>query len=160
MGYFRRKLRRSACAQERDRSMRADIPQAIASLTAGRRPRFGVTYRRFHVDDIHPDSYQSAGIFTALYALRGSRELNDSERTNVRRLLEWFRANLPAPRSVPPMAVFWFRSDARTSMSRIWKMVRLLRAHGRAVRQIKSATVGKVVFRDSQQIAAIPHDTR
>src|SRR5947209_4067884 len=108
MGYFRRKLRRGVCARDRDTMERARIPALIADLPAERRTPHGRRYIRFQVDDLDLDSLRESGIFVATYTLLRTRELSDAERANAWRTLDWFRSHLPAPRSVDPLAIFWF----------------------------------------------------
>lgn len=72
--------------------------------------------------------------------------------------LSWFNKNLKVPLGdeIPWKSVFWFDcADAKT-IDKIWDLVIWLRLNDVLVHQQRTSSPGKIVYRDSQQIAAIP----
>lgn len=70
--------------------------------------------------------------------------------------LDWFNHHLPAPRSVDPRAVFWFRPNAGEPLTRLWVVVRLLEDNGVPVQVYRTRRPGNVVYEDRYQVAAVP----
>ena len=116
---------------------------------------------RFVVPQTDPDSHKRVGVFWAAYRILDDVEADEGLRISVHQTLDWFRANLPIPRSVNQRAIFWFKKDASECMRRIWHLVADVKLHGYLVSQIRSRKAGYVVYEDALQIAAIPfRDTR
>jgi hypothetical protein len=99
---------------------------------------------------------KDAGVFAAAYDLRRRAELLDHDRDRLERLLEWFRSALKPPPtgSIPPMAIFWYRNVGPFS-ERMWELVQLLKEYDIIADQISSGFVGKIVYYDKHQVAAI-----
>jgi hypothetical protein len=78
----------------------------------------------------------------------------------LRPLLQWFATNLESPDDVTPRAVFWFKSDARPCIGRIWEVIYVLTSHDRIVWMSRSENPGKIVYQDRHQVAVVPHADR
>lgn len=111
---------------------------------------------RFVVAQTHPDSHKRLGVFGAAYAILDDLEVDEGLRSSIRETVDWFRANLPVPKSVDRRAIFWFKEDASQCMTRMWRLVADVRHHDYLVSQIRSRNVGYVVYEDAMQIAAMP----
>lgn len=107
-----------------------------------------------------------AGLFGAAYRLRDDDALTPPYlRAAIAEEIDWFCRHLAVPdrfgvrtrRSDRAYAgVCWFRPDAREFLSRAHGLAALLREGGVPVVKIKSRRPGDIVWRDAQQIVAIP----
>ena len=98
-----------------------------------------------------------SGPFTAAYYLRDKEELLPSDRERIDLSLGWFEAELTIPPrgSIPPSAIFWY-ADLGPFSERMWELVQILREHDFTAQLITARFIGKVVYRDKHQLAAIP----
>ncbi len=108
------------------------------------------------------DSHQQQGIFHAAWNLLTSGELSDAEADDLRSLLEWFNANMPAPsksqrNALSRRAIFWFQPNAHDYIKKAWELVQLLRLHGILVEVLNTRMPGSVLYADDCQIAAVPN---
>ena len=117
-------------------------------------------YMRFVTTIIHRDSHRNEGVFSAAYSLLESGSLDQNEWKQLRELLIWFSKNLPTPPDSfsADRALFWFKSNAKPSIERIWEVVHLLRHHGYHVEIHKCRQLGNICYRDEFQVAAYPSD--
>jgi hypothetical protein len=117
-------------------------------------------YLRFAITEIDEDSRRPKGVFIAAHSLLNSGDLDKNEWQQVRELLDWFNQNLPAPpkKFYASRAVFWFKSTAHESISRVWQLVHLLRFHGYHVTVYKCRRLANVSYADEFQVAAYPSD--
>jgi len=119
-------------------------------------------YLRFVVTQIDEDSHQPKGLFTTAYELLDSGDLSPEERTQLDDILIWFDKNLASPdvensrNQVARRAIFWFKSEAEDSISRIWEMAHLLEYHGYLVEMQKCRKLGNIIYEDEYQVAAFP----
>lgn len=114
-------------------------------------------YLRFIVTQIDPDSTRRQGVFAAAYGLLDSLEITPDDRIELRRILDWFRVNLPIPKRLTTRgAIFWFKSDATETIRQIWQLVHLLRRNDHQVELIKSRKAGYIFYEDHLQVGAIP----
>jgi hypothetical protein len=107
-----------------------------------------------------------AGLFGAAYRLRDDGDDTPAYlRDAIAEEIAWFCENLAAPdrfgvrtrRSDRSYAgVCWFRPGAREQLSRAHGLAALLREGGVTVVKITSRRPGDIVWRDAQQIVAIP----
>jgi hypothetical protein len=104
---------------------------------------------------------RQSGPFAAAYYLRDKEELLASDRERIDQLLSWFEAELTIPprRAIPPSAIFWY-ADVGPFSRRMWELVQLLREYDFTAELITAAFVGKVVYRDKHQLAAVPRRRR
>jgi len=117
-------------------------------------------FLRFAITQIDEDSRKPKGVFAAAYALLDSCELEVEESKRLRGLLDWFNENLPEPPEnfYASRAIFWFKSSAHESVSRIWELVQMLREHGYHVHVYKCGRLANVSYQDEYQVAAYPSD--
>jgi hypothetical protein len=117
-------------------------------------------FLRFAITQIDEDSRKPQGILAAAYALLDSCDLDFEESKRLRELLDWFNENLPSPPDdfYASRAIFWFKSSALKSISRIWELVQMLRLHGYHVQVYKSRHLANVSYEDEYQVAAYPSD--
>ena len=117
-------------------------------------------FLRFATTQIDEDSRKPRGVFAAAYALLDSCSLEVDESKRLRELLGWFDQNLPEPPEYfyASRAIFWFKSSAHESVSRIWELVHFLRQHGYHVQTYKCSHLGNVSYEDEFQVAAYASD--
>ncbi len=97
------------------------------------------------------------GLFAAAYHVRREGEMFPYELERLDQWLEWFGRELTVPpyRRIPAQAVFWY-VDAGPCAEAMWELAEVLRECGFTAELITARFVGKVVYRDRQQVAAIP----
>jgi hypothetical protein len=117
-------------------------------------------FLRFTITHIDEDSHQPQGIFVAAYSLLDSGDLDPVEWKVLRNLLDWFKENLPSPPDsfYASRAIFWFKSNAGESISRIWEMIYLLKAHAYHIEVYRCPRLGNISYEDKFQVAAYPSD--
>jgi hypothetical protein len=100
---------------------------------------------------------RNPGIFAAAYFLRDRSDLLDNDKALLESLLGWFESKLAIPPkgTIPPNAIFWYGNAAPFS-ERLWELIQLLREYDIVVEHITNSFVGKVVYQDKYQVAAIP----
>lgn len=98
-----------------------------------------------------------AGLFTAAYALWDGDDLARHDRAALRGILTWFGTELTIPRGVdiPIRAVFWYRNTHRFG-ARMWELAQFLDNQGFHTELIARPSVGRIVYRDEHQVAALP----
>jgi hypothetical protein len=122
-------------------------------------PRQGVAsmYLRFVIAQLDPDSTRRQGVFVAGYELLDSNEISAEDRDELRRVLDWFKINLPVPKKHKTAhAIFWFKSGASDATRKIWELVHLLRRYEHQVDLIRTDRPGYIVYEDGLQVGAIP----
>ena len=114
----------------------------------------------FTITHIDQDSRRPKGVFSAAYSLLDSGDLDPVDWKALRELLDWFKENLPSPPDsfYASRAIFWFKSSARESISSIWEVVFLLKAHGYHIEVLKCPRLGNISYEDGFQVAAYPSD--
>ncbi|HEV3089316.1 MAG TPA: hypothetical protein VGX96_19075 [Candidatus Elarobacter sp.] len=121
-------------------------------------------YVRFVGTRIDSSSGKREGIFHAAGALRRSGALSAADAARLDGIELWFDENLSKParfararRHHPaPVAISWFRSEARAHLARIREMQQILEAYGCTIEMIKTARPGYVVYEDDAQVTARP----
>src|SRR5690349_2035760 len=105
-------------------------------------------YLRFVITAIDEDSHKPQGVFIASYELLDSGDLSKEEWSELREALDWFRKHLPTPPESfeACRAIFWFRSEAKESIRRIWELVEILRRHGKHVEVLKCRHLGNILY--------------
>lgn len=113
---------------------------------------------RFQTDLRSPHNGRRLGLFYASTTLQEQYELPDYADEWLRESLRWFNVNLKVPRlpSRQGRPVFWFRTEAEDCLEQIWNLVAIFNAEGLYVEQLTTLRPGHIVYRDDQQIAAIP----
>ena len=148
MGYFNRKLRRSAAG----RAAR-DLERGTAAVRwprATARPPPAGFVRLATADG-------SLGLFGAAYACRDSPDADATDRATLDEQLERFARELRPHRPRASTAVFWFRSTASDHVRRAWIMVNVLQRCGFDLRMlVHQRPPGRVVYSDAFQVAASP----
>ena len=117
-------------------------------------------FMRFVTTRIDKDSRKPQGVFVAAYTLLDSGDLNSDEWKQVREILIWFNKHLPHPPDdfSTGRAIFWFKSSAKESISRIWDLVHVPRRHGYHVEVHKCRHLANVAYQDQLQVAAYPSE--
>jgi hypothetical protein len=78
-------------------------------------------FLRFVTMRIDENSHRPRGVLVAPYSLLDSGLLGPDEWKRLREILDWFNAHLPHPPKsfIAGRAIFWFKSTATGSISRI-----------------------------------------
>ena len=97
------------------------------------------------------------GLFSAAYYLRNECELPQYDRERLEQLLDWFAAELTVPPkgAIPNKAIFWYK-DVGSFSHKMWELVEILRYYGFTPELITAKSIGRVVYQDSHQCAALP----
>jgi hypothetical protein len=154
MAFSRQQVRRGRCRDVIRQALRSTALVGAGPLHANGVRR--EVYLRFAAGGDHPDTKQPRGIFH-VGDLLAHPELTHAQREVLDGSRRWFNENLCAPDLDEPRAIFWFRpGGAGECVSRVWERVALLREHGIVVHLLRCTDPGLVVYRDRQQIAAVP----
>ncbi len=115
-------------------------------------------YKRFH--------NKEDGVFAAICDLCDDGLLSEIEELEWGILELWFALNLKVPtkfaRVKKPLyraekiAICWFKESAVDHISRMRKIVEIVRNHGIEVDEIETEKPGYITYKDEFQIAAIP----
>lgn len=118
-------------------------------------------YIRYVVHQKIPGCKRQAGLFTAAYHLLREERLSRSDEKSLRDLLAWFQTELPVPPQglIPERATFWY-IDAGPFALRMWDMARLLDDYGYQTERVTTRRVGRVVYQDRYQFAALATKNR
>ena len=120
------------------------------------------TYLRFQSRLPCQRTQRPMGIFAAAGVVEELPELDVNIRDRLAESLTWFNRNL----KVPPLSsngwrcLFWFRSDARQFINRIWDLTTILNETGVYVKKLWTTDPGMIVYSDRYQIGAVPHSRR
>jgi hypothetical protein len=89
--------------------------------------------------------------------LREEGNLHPHDRQRLYELLAWFEAELTVPRrgTIPASAVFWY-ADVGPFSLRMWELVQLLSEYDFTTELITTRFVGRIVYQDTHQVAAVP----
>jgi hypothetical protein len=100
---------------------------------------------------------REVGLFTAAYQLRDDGDLTSYDHQRLEELLGWFRAELAVPprHLIPAGAVFWYWEAGRFSQ-RMWELAHLLGEYGYTAELVTASFVGRILYQDEHQVAAIP----
>ena len=112
-------------------------------------------FLRFVVTQIHCESKQPQGLFSAAYSLLDSGDLSPEEYDQLREILIWFNKNLRSPDIKKARAIFWFKTAAHDYVAKMWDLVHLLSFHG-YLTEMQYRYLGNIVYEDQFQVAAIP----
>lgn len=126
-----------------------------------------MTFLRFIVEEIDPDSGVAVGLFHCAYKLRDSIDVPEDDRKILREHLAWFEDRLPQPRRFnrtkskgyyrrKTKGISWFRETAKEHLARMEAVRRIAEALGHSVRLIREERVGYVVYEDEYQVVAEP----
>ena len=113
-------------------------------------------YVRFIVNQRVPGHRREVGLFTAAYHLFREGELSQSDYSELEQSLKWFESELTFPPKgiIPDTAIFWYRNVGPFS-ERMWAMASLLDRYGFTTELVTGGFIGKIVWRDAHQFAAI-----
>ena len=156
MGYLRRPVRRRAARAEKLAHWDAarDLDPQDWSQSDLPTPRIRDVYLRFVIQD---QQTGWIGLFRASDVLDDDATLPDSVRSQMRSTFRWFARHLRAPRGLPRNAVCWFRADASDDcIEHLRELIELYRMSGRTVMMQSTRDPGRIVYRDQQQVAAVP----
>jgi hypothetical protein len=116
---------------------------------------------RFVVHERVGSDRRQVGLFTAAYHLSHEGLLLAHDQERLQELLGWFVRELPVPPcgTIPPRALFWY-VNAGPFARRMWEMAALLKEYRFTAELIKARVLGRVVYRDEHQLAALPPGPR
>jgi hypothetical protein len=155
VGYFKRKIDRDRIRRlVRERIEDAADARPWEAIPA--RPPKTPCFIRFASHRQHPDSHCRQGVFAVTYEVLDAPDLDRHLVDGLRRLLSWFEAHLPIPDIDEPRAIFFFKSESRACMQRVWELLMLLREAGILVDMQTVERPGKIVHEDDYQIAVVP----
>jgi hypothetical protein len=114
-------------------------------------------YIRFIVHQRIREESRQLGLFSAAYYLWEEGEMLKYDRLRLRELLDWFRDKLTIPPkgTIPDQAIFWY-ADVGPFSRRMWELVQFIKDYGFTAEQISAESIGRVVYQDAHQVAAIP----
>jgi hypothetical protein len=118
-------------------------------------------YLRFVVNQRVPGERREVGLFTAAGHLLKEGELSKSDYREPEQLLSWFESELTVPpeRIIPVGAVFWY-SNVGPFSERMWALASLLDRYGFTTELVTGRFIGRIIWRDAHQFAAIPPTRR
>jgi hypothetical protein len=113
-------------------------------------------YVRYIVHQRVGEERRQLGLFAAAYNLLNHGDLEGYDHQRLLELLKWFKAELPVPPGhlIPNGAVFWYKQAGRFSQ-RMWDLAQLLGDYGYTAELVTAAFVGRIVYQDKHQVAAI-----
>ena len=116
------------------------------------------TYVRFQTQLRCANTGRPAGLFVAAGRLEDSGRVAKCMRELFREHMTWFNQNLVVPSLGDRnwRCLFWFRSDAKSFIGRMWDLVAILREEGVSVQKRWTNVPGMIVYRDDFQIGAVP----
>lgn len=116
-------------------------------------------YVRFQTATLCPETGWPLGVFRASLLLRETDQYQVVLRDWIEEVYEWFNLNLPLPPSaeLDRRAVFWFLPEAEQFIKQGWGMVAAYRDAGIPMTLERTTCPGRIVYRDSYQIGAIPY---
>lgn len=105
------------------------------------------------------DTSKDLGVFRAFGKLYETDKLEDWAQDRGKTICKWFNQNLKVPNleGEPWRSVFWFRADQQEMVQMLWELIAILEEHGVVVEFISSDDPGTIVYRDTYQVAAVPH---
>ncbi|MDR3633518.1 MAG: hypothetical protein P4L84_06760 [Isosphaeraceae bacterium] len=112
---------------------------------------------RFIVHQRIPGASRQVGLFSAAYWLQREGELRPHDSETLTELLKWFEAELTVPPrgTIPDQAIFWYL-DAGSFSDRMWELAHLVGEYGFTTELVTAGSVGRIVYQDNHQIAAVP----
>jgi protein gp37 len=114
-------------------------------------------FLRFVTTRTDGNSHRPQGVLIASHSLLDSGDLSSDEWQRMREIMDWFTAHLPSPKSfVTGRAIFWFKSTATESISKIWELVYMLRQHSYHIEVHRCRRLENIVYEDRFQVAAYP----
>ena len=113
-------------------------------------------------------SHVAPGLFGPAYDLWWDRRELTPALIGIRRELDWFNANLPAPRRLGVKAkgrwfrdgICWFRDSARDMLGHAHTLAALIEECGVRIDRIRSESPGQILYRDDWQVVAMPEKYR
>ena len=100
---------------------------------------------------------RQAGLFAAAYHLRRRCDLLPHDRTRLDHCLSWFGRTLTVPPrgTIPAQAIFWYADGGRFAEG-MWETAHIAEEYGFTTELITARAIGRIVYRDRHQCAAIP----
>jgi hypothetical protein len=117
-------------------------------------------YIRFVVGRIDEDSHVEQGIFQEMARAIEHKTITGADAEYLNALREWFSDNLEKPtsfgRGKHNLGICWFKLDATSHITAIWRMIKILERHGIFIKKIKTDRPGYIVYEDDWQVVAEP----
>ncbi|GAC1450506.1 MAG: hypothetical protein NVSMB9_34970 [Isosphaeraceae bacterium] len=116
---------------------------------------------RFVVHQKIAGESRQAGLFAAAYFLLDEGDLTRHDRERLNELLVWFRTELTVPPDglIPDGAIFWYKNVGPFSQQ-MWALAHALDDCGFTTELITGQFVGRIVYQDEHQLAALPPTRR
>jgi hypothetical protein len=133
----------------------------------------GAELIRYVGPEVDRDSGQPIGVFQFAARSIHSEHVDGEVRAELRAASRWFSENLARPRRFShhrdgwrrrgggayvrtPIAISWFKPDATIHLSRIQRVVEILRKLGVTIVEIRTRNPGYVTYEDRHQVVAVP----
>lgn len=102
------------------------------------------------------------GVFHAAGEILDRDEMDGNMREQLEGTLDWFNAELKVPtlEEYGWRSVFWYFSDSRQFISRMWELACWLELEGVFVTKRWTHRPGRIVYADEHQVAAVPNRAR
>lgn len=119
-------------------------------------------YLRFQTARLDAGSHRNEGLFAAAYGLLGDDGLPWWAWREVRRSLDWFNTHLMRPARFTParngrrQGLCWFEPAAAACVREARHLAWLCGEHGPPVFEVRARRPGVIVYRDRQQVVAVP----
>ena len=124
-------------------------------------------YSRYQTDMRCPETGLPLGLFRAAGELEDQRVFDAADYRRAREVLDWFSVHLRSPniRRRYRRSLFWFCGCPMWFSFRALDLVDILRDYGVQVREQRTDRPGMIIYRDSDQVCAVPstelqHDLR
>ena len=122
------------------------------------------SYVRFVIEERDEDSHENKGLFVAMESLVENNELYAWETAQEKAIYQWFTKNLNAPHVqsstsnyyAKPKAISWFKDSAKEHIEKMRQYGQILEAHDYPIKQLVTDRLGKILYEDKFQIAAVP----
>ncbi len=119
---------------------------------------------RFVTTERHPPYGHRTGIFQTAYRLLREAPLVDSDRAEMRLLLDWFNDNLAEPDRLAgsrrsrgqTTAISWMRASAKEHVSQLRRLAEIIEGMDITVEELRTARPGYLLYEDEHQIVALP----
>lgn len=121
-------------------------------------------YLRFIGDEIDTRTGQPVGLMSMAYALL-REDACIGEATQLQAHVGWIETTVPVPTRFSRTrnayhknthGIAWARADAREFVRHLYAIADILDRHDRAVRTVRSARPGFIVYQDDWQVVAEP----
>lgn len=120
---------------------------------------------RFVIPDRDQRTGQPMGLMTLAYGLLRSRDIAQSDESELQRLVHWMETHIPVPsrfarkRNVSHKethGISWIKADAADAISHLHAIAEIMERYGYRIDILRTDRPGYVVYEDDLQIVAEP----